>query len=231
MRKIQIVGLALVAVFAFSAFTASAFAVSKLLLNGAEITAATSIQVSGELLLQDTGAPATPDLICSAIYDGTIAVGGTLITVEGVLTLAGVLLEVTGGDLLECASETCTNPVDEELLNFPWNVDIELSGAAYLAVFLTEKTPEYNIDCNTILGLVQDNCSGLTSARLFIGAGTAGLLGSFNSLAITEPFGAASQNTNCSVGGAGKGIMESPGDTEANAGSVTSTSGPLTLSE
>jgi len=242
MRKIQITVLAMFAVFAFGAFTASsALAESKILFKEEEIVAALKIEIVGALLLEDMKATGPPVVLCNGIFDGTIEPKGTLVYIEELLTEGGVLLAGEGtNDLIECEDDKsiCTNPVDVEV-NLPkWHVEVILTLEASLEIFLAHflKTseitelkevgvvqPEYIVDCNSILGLVLDTCSGLSSARLFNSA--EGLLGSFNSLPDSEKDGAESEETDCTVGGAKQGLIVSvtlagAEDTEASAGLV-----------
>jgi hypothetical protein len=236
MKRIQIVGLTLVAVFALSALAvSSAFASGELLLAGNKMTAGEEIpiEISGELLLEDSGAATSPSVICSGIFDG-ITVGPTLLYISELLTLT----KVAESNLVLCKKEkTCEGEsVNVEALNFPWHVEIELmevSGkSVYLAIFLNETghDPEYNVDCLVpLLGLQEDNCSGESSAR--VNNTGEGLLGYFNLLALTEPFGAESKNANCSIGGTEKGVINNNPETEAGGGLITSTSGALTVSE
>jgi|HubBroStandDraft_6_1064221.scaffolds.fasta_scaffold442794_1 hypothetical protein len=236
MKNIRIVGLTLVAVFALSAFAvSSAFASGELLLAGAKMGAGQEIpiEISGELLFEDSGAATSPSVICSGIFDG-ITVGPTLLYISELLTLA----KVAEGNLVLCKKEkTCEGEsIDFEALNFPWHGELELmevSGKSiYLVILLAETghTPEYNIDCVVpLLGLQEDSCSGESSAR--INNTGEGFLGYFNKLALSEPFGAESKNANCSIGGTEKGELNSNPETEAGGAAVTSTSGALTVSE
>jgi hypothetical protein len=222
MKKIHVLGLMLVAVFAFSAFAASsAFAVSKILFNGAEITANLGAEILGSLLLQDLNAPGTPDILCTGIFDGTIEAGGELGLVEALLMEGGELLNENGelngagNDMIDCVSDngTCSGEVLVTVLNLPWHIEVVLDATkeAFLADFLEEvgKIPTYDINCNTILGLIEDSCSGLSSARLQNTAG--GLLGHFNALPLSsaDEWAAESEGTACSVGGAGQGDVQS----------------------
>ena len=246
MRKIKMAVFAVFAVFAFSALVAtSALAVSKVLSSGEEILAALPIQLAGSWLWEDMGAAGPPDLLCSGIFDGTLNVGGTLLSIEHLLTSGGVQLE---NNLIECIDlkNICSSPVNFEELNLPWDFTIELDAAltgealtVYLGHFLTAAEagtgfgePEYNVDCNSILGLVAGFCKGLTSVRLLNNA--AGISVYFNSLELMEPFGAASEPGNCSSG-AEQGLLESlneadEADTENGGGLMTDTSDTLILS-
>jgi hypothetical protein len=246
MRKIRFVVLALFAVFAFGALLAtSAFAESKILFKNANIETKLAFEVTGALLLEDMAATGTPDILCNGSFDGLIEPGGTLAYVEEVLTEGKELLAgETGGngkvnDLIECTEDkaVCSNPVDIEASELPWHIEVQLdlseSLEIYLAHFLSLAeieellevgigVPTWIVDCNSILGLVLDVCSGLSSARLFNSA-TGELLGSFNELSDSEKDGAETEKANCTVGGLEQGLIVSvtlggEEDTEAAAG-------------
>jgi hypothetical protein len=222
MRKIYVLELTLVAVFAFSAFAASsAFAISKILFNGAEITANLGFEILGSVLLQDLNAPGTPDILCTMIYDGTIEAGGELGLVEAMLMEGGELLNENGelngagNDMIDCVSDngTCSGEVLYTVLNLPWHIEVvlDVTKEAFLGDILEEagKIPTYDINCNTILGLVEDSCSGLSSFRLQNTAG--GLLSHYNALPLSsaDEWAAESEAWACSVGGTGQGDVQS----------------------
>jgi hypothetical protein len=229
MKKIQILGLALVAVAAFSAFAAtSAFAVSKFLYANAEITAELATTIEGELLLEDTKAPIKDDVKCSGIFDGTIEAGGVLGLVLEVLMLNGELLAATVNNLALVLTEgddiECTGSSGEACLvvalNLPWHTEIVLILGVYRLDFLADeagKVPEYNTDCETIFGLVEDICDGLSEAFLTNVVGT-GVLAAFTS---------ESPKTSCSLGGENSGALESLTDSFVK----DATQSELTLSE
>ena len=238
MRKIHTLGLMLFALLALGASTASsAFAASAFLLNGAEIKAnvpATVTTNANNLLLEDMGVSPTPDILCSGSFDGTItgASLGVLLTIEAVLMLPetgeteGLLLEETVltkvGDDVECEdmNNVCSAPVLLVALNLPWHTEVELSGTTFLLHFLSGaeeagKEPEYYLNCNTLIGLIEDFCHGLTNAQLVNGTG--GLEGLFSENETTTPSGT------CTAGGEKEGLL-------FGGGLITSTSGTLTVS-
>jgi hypothetical protein len=224
MRKIKIVGLALAAVCALSAFMAtSSFAAGQVLLAGNKIEAVTPFEVTPaagtELLLEDMKATGPPTIHCSGIFDGHFEVGGELGFITEILTLAGA----AAGNLVECtdSKSICSAPVDVTAINLPWDVTIELMAAGaeeYLILLNAEgtKIPGYTVDCNSLLGLVEDTCTGATAAVAT--TGTSGVTAEFSENETTTPPGS------CSVGGTKQGLL-------AGKGSVTSTLGALTLSE
>jgi hypothetical protein len=254
-RKIYLLGLALLAVFASSALAAtSAFAESEILLGGNAIAKLVPITITGELLLEDINFNPKIDVMCQGIFDGMIEPGGKLAFIEELLNISGELLNEAGvlngagNDMIDCLAlpeADCSGGVALVTVNLDgttlWKVDVILEGSAYLAHFLETAeagetnvvTPMYTVDCVApLIGLVEDLCEGLSTARLYMQGTT--LRGSFNSLAITEPFGANSQLTFCSQGGANSGLLESEKggvpDTEESGGVIASPEGALTLS-
>jgi hypothetical protein len=230
-KKIHVIWFALLALFAFGAFSAtSAFATPEILANGAKIAAGVDLhlELEGELLLSDVSAPAVFDAVCSFIFDGLVETPGTLIFIneilmldktllaasgEGVLNLAGT--EVNTGDGIECTevNNLCTGAVLVVPLNLPWDVDIELTEPpdTYRGDLLEEvsKQPEYYMDCKfTELGglLLEDVCDGLVEARVENNPMTGDLLAAFE-----EGFG---PNGSCALGGAGSGRILSLTDSE-----------------
>ena len=157
MRKLHIVGLALAAVFAFSAYAvSSAFAVeSTWLVAAAKPAAQVAANSSGKLLLEDT--------------EGGLLGGKVAIECEG--TDSGFvgpgkedLLEAVNVTKCVLQTGTCGEPL-ASAINLPWLTTIGLIGAKYYDDIVTEKsgatTVGYNVICNKI---VEDACE-LTLAR------------------------------------------------------------------
>jgi len=221
MRKLHVLALALVAVFAFAAISAtSALAASELLGNAATISELAA-QITGSLLLEDTKATGKPDVLCEGIFD-VLLVNGTLTFIEQVLMSNGELLAATvnnlekavEGDDIECTDDSsiCSAPVLVVAVNLPWHVELELISELYKLHFLSGseeagKEPGYVVDCNSLLGLVEDICEGLVFAEMVAEAG--GVEAKFNSI----------EEASCSQGGAkaadivGTGLIEETGVT------------------
>src|ERR1700735_4143794 len=134
------VGVALIAVFAFSAMAvksvASAAIVTLLaewLLGGKAVEATLSVQTRGELLLEDKKATLgiKAMLLCSGILDGTIGPDGEDEITE-ILSLAGVATSLTalsGTALLCSGQEGCnTGTENDEIwaVKLPWKTLLEL---------------------------------------------------------------------------------------------------------
>lgn len=216
MKRIHIVCLALVAVFATSAMvSSSAFAVSKFLLNAAAITTKISTETTGELLLEDSEASPKVDVTCSGIFDGTIEPEGVLGFIEKVLNLSKVE-EVP----LKCSASLCTT-VTVTPIHLPWHVEVELVAGEYRLHLLNEeagKVPGYTVDCNSIVGLVEDTCEGLAVVDLTSAA--TDVEGMFLEDATINPPGA------CTLSKKSSGLVVSIGP-----GLITSPEGTLSLSE
>jgi hypothetical protein len=227
MKQIHVLWIPLCAAFAVSAvISSSAFAVGKVLLNGAEITSSISAEASGELLLEDMNMVGKPDILCSAVLDINIEAGGATGSIEAELTLSKELLESTSplGDLIECeAHSTCTNPLDEVEIHLPWDIEVKLTvGERYylLAGNSGAGEPGTVIDCNTLVGLVEDTCTTDFGTSALLENVTGGILSEFletETEGITPP-------GNCTLGGASEGLI-------VGSGLITSPSGTLSLSE
>ena len=223
MYKLRIVGVVLTVLLAVLVIDASsASAVSQILVGGATVGAAGApFEITGEVLLEDMGAPLTPDILCSFVLGGTISQGGVLGFVEFVLELDGILNMVSSTeDLIECTSSTCSNPVDVIVEDLPWHIELVLMAAGaeeWLVDFLVEagKTAAFRLDCNTIIGLIEDLCEGLTSAVL-----------KNTATDIEAEFNVNSEAGDCTVGGVGQDLVESEGVML-----VTSTGGTVQLSD
>ena len=83
MRKLQLIGVALVALFAVAAMTvasasaAPVFLLAEWLVNGAAITTAHNVDGEGsEVLIEETILGIKIDVLCSGIGDGTVSANG-----------------------------------------------------------------------------------------------------------------------------------------------------------
>jgi len=224
MRKFQIVGLAVFAVLAFGVLSvASATAAPKLLLNGLNTTELKTAEITGELLLEDQGQKV--DILCSGIFDIDVAAGGELFEITEVLMLNKELLAETvtalgasvTGDMVECElmEGPCIGSGAEAILvtaiNLPWNVDvllIESGGNLYRGDILPNAGGDgagYVVDCETILGLVTDECEIEGETGTVLANEGAGLLAEFSELAEITKHG------NCSLGGKEKAVTVGDG--------------------
>lgn len=137
MKKIHIVGLVLVAVAAFLAVSvASASAAPEWLINGAAVTALTSVSTTGLLTLTDLKAsflgPSAVD--CEGTLVGSVGAAGEdeiteIVGGEGKKTKGNGLT----GEFIECKGvQGCEGNGKVYPLGMPWLTKLELSGTAII---------------------------------------------------------------------------------------------------
>src|SRR6478609_4623133 len=229
MRKIQVLGLTLFAVFAVSAAVASAAFAGEWLEDNNPILAGEELPVDTEgtlILVNLTGAGSTAVLVeleCSGLFEGTVLAGGVglifdLYSLGGetigslgdtnTLALACLVIKSAGG-LGDCLLNDLVEvwPLNLNLeLGAVWETKIELMAAGTEEFLLDFPTySSYEISCETgFLGLQENKCEGLTTAVLSNVAG--GVLGVANQ----------TEETTCTVGKGtliGEALTSIPGKT------------------
>jgi hypothetical protein len=176
MKKFQLLGLALFAVFAFSVVAAASAFAGEWLLDGAAIAAPVAAETEGFLLLSDLKAilGAAAEVLCSGIIVGTVGAGSADTTTE-VLNLAKEAISLTPltGLALECEPEKgCTAPVLVWAENLSYTSAIVLMAGAgeleFLDLFSTSGNgqPAWEVECESLIGKVSDLCEGETSGWL-----------------------------------------------------------------
>jgi hypothetical protein len=216
MKKLQLVLMSLLAVFAFgvlSAEVASAatFLLALWLVKGAEVTAALSVQSEGELLLEDTKGGLFLEaaaVLCSGILDGTVN-PASLDVISELLTLSGTAVSTTplSGGGLTCTNEAnCPEPDKVWAVNLPWNTEVELvedTGGPFFADLILPHSgggnPGWEVEC---FGISDECLAAEGAAQLTLSGST--LLGSFTE-AFRELVGAP--RATCTRGGASSGIV------------------------
>ncbi len=190
MRKIHLLGLALVAVFAFSAIAAgAAFAESEWLVDGSPVLAGEKIHVemTGTLILEDMGKGSPTTVECSGSGLGVVLNGGLDIQEEAVATSCKTL------------AGTCGSPL-AVALNLPWTTEISLATGAFRDLITggTGGEPGYEVTC---FGIFHDACLGKTSTGLenMSTETPADVLSIFSAT--------LSEAGNCNLGGAGEGLV------------------------
>jgi hypothetical protein len=225
MRKFHLVGIALLAVFAFSAVasaTASAelvFLLAEWLLNGVAVVL-DLVEAEGELLLTDLkgflGAEAM--VLCSGILDGFVEPNGHDLITE-VLTLDTppdtVDLVALGLLALTCVNQVnCATPL-VWAVNLPWLTELELheEGTTTLFVVLILDSgagkPGWYVQCMGVLGEPSDECTAGTEGGVFEVDNTTPTLTALFSEALTEAMGL--KLADCTVGGLEQGEVEGEG--------------------
>ncbi|MGH2879528.1 MAG: hypothetical protein ACRDK4_07990 [Solirubrobacteraceae bacterium] len=233
MRKIQLIGAALLALLALGAVTASAaFAETELLLSGNPIAELINVEISGELGLKDDAfLSGAVEFLCTGFFDANIEPGGKLGFIEAVLNSSKELVsaevtrngvKVTGDDVsCESMGSGCMTPSLLVAVDLPWHfVFMLLEGTNEYMIHLLkggeevgDKEPGYVAVCETLLiGNVEDYCHGLTYAALANEVG--GLLAEFSNNAEISTPGACSQGNNESGLLAGDGFIKEVGELE-----------------
>ena len=231
MRKIQVLGIALLALFAFGALTAmsasaaNTYLLAEWLLNGVAIGANETnlVEIDGTLLLEDTkavlGSPAA--VRCTGSFDGWVGPNSLDFTTE-VLNVAEEAISTTKltGLALECVAETGCETNTPPLVypvGMPWESEVELleqSGEATALRFMdllstkanAAKLLGWEIENCLVLGTAhEDECTSTEGvAEITLAAGPV-LLGTF-SKAITELNG--QPLATCTGSGAATGVVE-----------------------
>lgn len=198
MRKIQVLGIALVAMFAFSAIVASMASaettlLAEFLLNGAAITTAVATAGEGELILEDNKAGL--GVKCSGILDGTVSSDGKD-EVSTVLTLAGVTVTLTAP--LLCKSnkfcEESATDIEASPEKLPFLSQAELTEAGAFRDIVTAAT--YFTSCLVIGIKVSEECTATNASYEMLN-----LAGGIEAMEKVSP------NGTCTVGGSGAGEL------------------------
>src|ERR1700735_4865429 len=193
------VGVALIAVFAFSAMAVASVAsaaivtlLAEWLLGAKAVETTLNVETTGELLLEDKKATLgiKAMVLCSGILDGTIGPNGED-TITALLTLAKVAVPttpLTGTALLCSGQEGCnTGTENDEIwaVKLPWTTLLELveeGGSSFFADLITATGgPGWYVQCATALGTADDTCLvEETQGVAEVTNGTGGALGKFS---------------------------------------------------
>ena len=223
MRKFQILGVALVAVFAFGVITAASasaaptFLLAEWLVNGATFTGELGTESVGTILIEDTATGV--DLTCSGILDGLIGENG-LGRISEVLELNNTtvinLTALTEPGLEGCTSSSglCSEPLLWPL-HLPWDTQAELmeepAGTFLLFVILITESaaggglPGWYIICMKTIGEPVDQCTLKENGVLDLSLEKLLLLGQFSDVLSTE---AGEKLATCTLGNSESGVVE-----------------------
>lgn len=197
MRKIQLFGVALVAVFALGAFAATAALAGEVsgstnafwLVKGVAIpdgeANGLAADSEGEIVLTHLMAAVVK---CSGLLEGTVynEVGGGFGLITKVWSLGTGQVEIgLGGNALKCeaASGFCEKTTDVEVWpdNLPWLVTLwlmtlnskEEAAESFLILLSADPTnlPAYEVLCLVVGFVVEELCQGETSAVIALSAG------------------------------------------------------------
>ncbi len=219
MKLFRPFGVALVAVFAFSAMVAATASAESLptllaewLVNNTGVTATLPVDFEAQELLWETKTVlGNVDVLCSGLFDGTIGEDGVGELAE-MLSLNGELISLTAltGLALECVSDTtslCSNPAKLWMVNLPWPTLLELlvdgteEFLVYLIMMKGASNPGWEVECANGLS---DECTALefVSKMTNLAGGVDTMFEeAFTVLAGAELF-------NCVTAGANTGVLE-----------------------
>jgi len=228
-------GLALLAIFAFSVVataTASAelFLLAEWLFNGSTITSELLVESVGELLLEDNKVPILGKavVLCSGYLDGFVGPGSADLITE-VLNLTKESISTTAlsptGLALECMNqENCPEPL-VWAVNLPWTTELELHedpGPEEDYVVLILGKPGWEVEC---MGIGQtDTCTAETEAGFLLDNIMMSTPIALFSEEITELMGL--KLAKCTLGGNESGIVQGEGLIEhPEGGTISASSG------
>jgi hypothetical protein len=229
MKHFKLLGVAMLAVFAFGAImavsaSAATFLLAEWLVGGTAVSTELLTETTGELLLEDTKVPLLGKAIvlCSGILDGWVG-PNSLDWVSEVLTLGGAATSPTvlTGTAVECTNqENCEEPL-LWAVNLGWETEVELmedSGNWFINLILPHSgggNPGWEIECmKSLIGAITDECTATEAGSELTLSGTT-LLGNFSE-AFNELAGI--KLGNCSLGGTESGVVEGGGAIVLNEG-------------
>jgi hypothetical protein len=193
MKKLQILSIALVAVFAFgvlvagSASAAPTFLLAEWLVNGVAIPEGTNLasETTGELELTDLKTLLGASTVkCSGILVGTVGFDGADTVTEVLSSAKGAIGAPLTGTALECTEVKVCEEALVWPINLPWNTLLELmeqSGEVFFADLIlpgaSGKNPGWEVECMKTLTKPVDECTGEGITKLGLTGTT--LTGSF----------------------------------------------------
>src|ERR1700683_2894893 len=194
MTKFRILGIALVAVFAFGAVlaasaSAATFLLAEWLVGGAAVTTELTTEATGELLLEDTKVPLLGKavVLCSGIFDGWVG-PNSLGWVTEVLTLAGAAVSntVLSGTALECTGQTACETNTVVLvwpIGLPTETEVELleqESKVFFTVLFLKKLGYYIASCLVLGVSAEDECTATENSAAELTLSGTTLVGSFS---------------------------------------------------
>jgi hypothetical protein len=166
MKKTHVLGLAVLAVFAFSAVAASSASAATVewLKNGAAITSPEPSETTGSLELGNTSGLGTGTkvaVLCDGKFFGTVGPGAQD-TITSVLGLSGESGTLTS-EIVSCVNnENCPSP-SVAADNLPWLTELREPKAGEVLDFLLnggKGEPGWEVMCIVpIIGLVEEACT------------------------------------------------------------------------
>jgi len=205
MKKIHVLGIMIFAILAVGAVSVASASALEWLEDGAAITVAKASETTGEIKLRNTnggGLGLNVEVLCSGTFDGTVGPG---INDEITAVLSLTKVAVTLAAPLACTNvANCESP-QVSAVNLPWKTELLTEGTLFLDMLLGN--PGWEIDCNTIFGLIEESCTGPVSSDLVNDAAENDVLGEFNEAEII----AKGEQATCTGGGGKTGTVQTDG--------------------
>jgi hypothetical protein len=212
MKKLHIIGLAVIAVFAFSAaVTTSAFALeSVILVNAVKPTAAVTVTSasSGKVLLEDMGTLAARVECEGVTNEETLEAGGKNIVIKKVTFTKACTTPAKAEKLNGTEEANACTSVDAgesvSALHLPWLAEVVLSAGVFLTSLVAAAgggAPGYKVECNTALGLVTDECSTEKGTTTLTNNAGGTITAAFPAAPVEAEF------ANCTIGGNLQGLV------------------------
>jgi hypothetical protein len=234
MRRFKLLGVVLLALFAFGVLTAASasativFLLAEWLAGGVGLTAELLVESEGELELVSLNAGGfgiTTKLLCSGILDGTIGPNG-LDFISDLLTLAGVEIPLTAltGTALLCLEVTGGNCTEPEVWasGLGWNTLLELmevNGVSFFVDLILNGG--WYAQC-LVLGVTASETCTAAEAAVEVTNEAGGVIDNTFSDAFQELAGL--KLANCSVGGNETGEVNGLGTTSESGVTLTASS-------
>jgi hypothetical protein len=226
MKKMQVLAVACLALFAFSVVVASASAVTFLLaewlINNTAVTGILLDEAAGELelkALNGGGFGVKSEVKCSGVFDGWIGEDGLDLNSE-LLSLSGEVISSTelSGKALSCTNiKECTTPT-------VWPDGLPMETLAELMEEGTEKffvdllfNAGWYVECTTIFGKIAELCSAAETAVQLTNETNGTVDATFSD---TFQVLAGLKLANCTVGGTEQGEVNGLGIITPDAGSL-----------
>jgi hypothetical protein len=201
MRRLHIVGRALLALLSIGAIAgaSSALALTSGWLVDGSLTESTKVLSEGTVLLEDMGIPAAFE--CPGEGTGSVGPGTEAQITTVTFNLAGCKLDP--------GTNGCTAIDNVAAVNLPWLTELTLGkNAAGEEVFLDlilnggKGTPGYLVECVTALGLINDVCTNELGSADIDNTTEGDVLA-----LLPENVVATSEQGNCSIGGNEKALL------------------------
>jgi hypothetical protein len=160
---------AVLATLVFCGVAVSPTFATQMLVNGEPHSSSILAEGSGEITFKDAGIVGEPELLCAMKYDEEIVSEAGQLKLAFITELLNAKKENIE-NMVDCTDMkgVCKNPVLYTALLLPWHIEYVQVGGVFVQLYLEEvnKTPTYDILCETLLINFEDTCEGGMETRL-----------------------------------------------------------------